>query len=277
MTGIFQRFLKQLYSVLIVYSGMMYGDCFPYCPGQAWPTTFTPPPCPSTSSKPTSSVCETTICADYIASCPGGDIGYGTCYPACPGYPTPTPTPPPCPSSLTSSKPTTSSCDITICADYIQSCPGGDIGYGTCYPACSGYPTPTPTPPPCPSTSSKPTTSSCDLTICADYTNSCGGMWGTCYPACPGYPTPTPSIPPCSSTRPYITKPSSSTKKTTTSCDLTICADYTNSCGLPYGTCYPACPGYPTPTPKPPPCPSTKISVVTIKPTVTPKPTKLRT
>ncbi|EPS45282.1 hypothetical protein H072_745 [Dactylellina haptotyla CBS 200.50] len=45
-----------------------------------------------------------------------------------------------------------------------------------------------------------------------------------------------------------------------TTCILTLCQDYVNSCGIPYGGCYPACHGIATPTFTAPPCPTTTTS-----------------
>ncbi|KAJ6260635.1 hypothetical protein Dda_4862 [Drechslerella dactyloides] len=68
--------------------GMMYGGCFPACPG--WPTpTFTPPPCPTPKK------CDIILCSDAVNEC---GMMYGGCFEACPDSPTPTFTPPPCPS-----------------------------------------------------------------------------------------------------------------------------------------------------------------------------------
>ncbi|KAK6525252.1 hypothetical protein TWF694_005398 [Orbilia ellipsospora] len=67
--------------------GMMYGGCFPACPG--WPTPqFTPPPCP------TATKCDQQICVDDVNEC---GMMFGGCFDACPGSPTPTFVPPPCP------------------------------------------------------------------------------------------------------------------------------------------------------------------------------------
>ncbi|KAK6353999.1 hypothetical protein TWF730_008419 [Orbilia blumenaviensis] len=159
-------------------------------------TRITKSPRPTTTTS-----CSITLCADYVNSC---GMGYGGCYPACPGLPTPTFTPPPCPTT----RPTTTSCDITICADYINSC---GMGYGGCYPACPGLPTPTFTPPPCPTTTkpTKTTTKKPCQTICVDAVNECGIRYGGCYcseepfpytkPPCPSKtttkPTPTPAGP----------------------------------------------------------------------------------
>ncbi|EWC44096.1 hypothetical protein DRE_07231 [Drechslerella stenobrocha 248] len=69
--------------------GIMYGGCFPACPGLPTPT-FTPPPCPTTNKK-----CDTILCADMVNEC---GMMYGGCFEACPDSPTPTFAPPPCPS-----------------------------------------------------------------------------------------------------------------------------------------------------------------------------------
>lgn len=104
----------------------------------------------------------------------------------------------------------------------------------------------------------RPTTTSCDITICADYINSCGLGYGGCYPACPGLPTPTFTPPPCPTTK----KP---TKTTTKKPCQTICVDAVNECGIKYGGCY--CREDPFPYPKPP-CPTT-TKTTTARPTPT--------
>ncbi|KAK6510599.1 hypothetical protein TWF506_009702 [Arthrobotrys conoides] len=103
----------------------------------------------------------------------------------------------------------------------------------------------------------RPTTTSCTLTICADYINSCGLGYGGCYAACPGIPTPTFTPPPCPTT---TKKPTKTTSKKP--CQ-TICVDAVNECGIKYGGCY--CSEEPFPYTKPP-CPSK----TTAKPTPTP-------
>ncbi|RMY48645.1 hypothetical protein D0865_07962 [Hortaea werneckii] len=96
------------------------------------------------------SSCPSTVCAAYINTC--SQI-YGGCYAACSGFATPTFSPPPC---ITQPRQehrfagtSTSSCESTVCADYINSC---GIRYGGCYAACSGFTKPSFTPPPCPTT-----------------------------------------------------------------------------------------------------------------------------
>ncbi|EPS44792.1 hypothetical protein H072_1205 [Dactylellina haptotyla CBS 200.50] len=138
------------------------------------------------TTKATTTSCGLTICADYINSC---GMGYGGCYPACPGLPTPTFTPPPCPT--TTKKTTTTTTCRTICVDAINEC---GIRYGGCY--CSGGP-PNYTKPPCPSTTTtKPPTTTC-RTICVDAVNECGIKYGGCY--CAGGP-PNYTKPPCPTT-----------------------------------------------------------------------------
>lgn len=95
----------------------------------------------------------------------------------------------------------------------------------------------------------------CTNTICDEYINSCGQTYGGCYPSCSGFTSPTFTDPGC----PTITS-SSSTLSASASCQLTVCADHVNECGLMYGGCYPACSGYPTPSFSVPPCPTTSSS-----------------
>lgn len=102
--------------------------------------------------------CTKTICVDSVNSC---GVGYGGCYPNCPGLPTPVFTPPPC-STTKKSTSTSVSCGSTICVDSVNSC--GMI-YGGCYPNCPGLTTPKFTPPPCPSTMTKTTTTTTPFTI----------------------------------------------------------------------------------------------------------------
>lgn len=209
-------------------------------------TTITKEPSPTTTctkGQGHSTSCTETICADYVNSC---GQWYGGCYPACSGYTTPSFTDPGCPPTITSSSTlssSTSSCGLTICADYTNSC---GMMYGTCYPACSGYPTPTPTPPECPTTSSSKTRKPCTKTKCEDYINSCGQTYGGksshhqkpsflpltsvlgCYKACKGYPTPTFTDPGCpTSATPY--NPSE-----TSSCAF-VCSDFFDDCGNTFG------------------------------------------
>ncbi|KAF8470625.1 hypothetical protein BDZ91DRAFT_718539 [Kalaharituber pfeilii] len=165
--------------------GMGYGGCFlaPEC-GGTWPT-FTPPPCPTTT---TTSSCNFQICADYINSC---GIWYGGCFlaPECGGT-WPSFTAPPCPSTTT----TASQCSYTLCADYVNSC---GYPYGGCFlaPECGGVWPTTWNTPPCtsstlpPSSSSFPTWCAATSTICTDRYNPCSPYnIGTCYvnPLCGG-------------------------------------------------------------------------------------------
>ena len=121
------------------------------------PTT----PCTNT---PTSS-CASTMCSDMINEC--GQT-YGGCFPDCPGYPTPTFTDPGCPPTITSSSTlsVSSTCQQTLCVDYINDC--GQM-YGGCFANCPGYTTPSFSEPPCPTTR-KP----CSKTKCVDFINDCG-------------------------------------------------------------------------------------------------------
>ncbi|KAI5815787.1 hypothetical protein BZA77DRAFT_315105 [Pyronema omphalodes] len=84
--------------------GYMYGGCFPdpRCTGgTAWPT-FTPPPCPTTTSKPTPT-CTVSLCIDNIDEC-GQMWGGCTLAPQCGGPKSPSFTRPSC--SLTTKTPT---------------------------------------------------------------------------------------------------------------------------------------------------------------------------
>ncbi|KAF8421851.1 hypothetical protein EV426DRAFT_608192 [Tirmania nivea] len=161
---------------------------------------------------------------------------YGGCFlaPECGGT-WPTFTSPPCNLTITPTPTETeypiSTCDISICADYINEC--GQM-YGGCFlaPECGGA-WPTFTPPPC-------TTATCTYSICADYQNSCGIPYGGCFlaPQCGGE-WPTFTTPPCP-TEPAVTYP--------TLCQLTstICTDRYNPCEPQnIGTCYlnPQCGG----------------------------------
>ncbi|GAB1728069.1 hypothetical protein NU195Hw_g5808t1 [Hortaea werneckii] len=78
---------------------------------------------------------------------------YGGCYAACSGFATPTFSPPPCVTQPRQEHrfagTSTTSCESTVCADYINSC---GLRYGGCYAACSGFTKPSFTPPPCPTT-----------------------------------------------------------------------------------------------------------------------------
>ncbi|EPS39553.1 hypothetical protein H072_6711 [Dactylellina haptotyla CBS 200.50] len=74
---------------------MMYGGCFPACPGLPTPT-FTPPPCPTPKK------CDQQLCVDNVNEC---GMMYGGCFEACPWSPQPTFVPPPCPSGWNKGKP----------------------------------------------------------------------------------------------------------------------------------------------------------------------------
>ncbi|KAK6344298.1 hypothetical protein TWF696_007938 [Orbilia brochopaga] len=104
---------------------------------------YSPRPTPR---RTTTASCTLTICADYVNSC---GLGYGGCYPACRGYPTPTFTPPPCPTTTKTKTTTTSTCR-TICVDKVNEC---GIKYGGCY--CVGQEPPF-TKPPCPTATPAP-------------------------------------------------------------------------------------------------------------------------
>lgn len=161
----------------------------------------------------------------------------------------------------------TSACSKTVCADFTNAC---GVGYGTCYPACRGYPTPTITPPVCtkrpsiPVTTSPPTATvmdtdrselratsgSCDNSICVDYMNTCSLKYGGCFPICSGFTTPAFTDPGCptggSVTESFQTKTNSCGYK----CDL-----YVNQCGETYGPgCYTSCPDVPAPSYSTPYC-----------------------
>ena len=58
-----------------------------------------------------------------------------------------------------------------------------------------------------------------------------------------------------------------SLSSTTSICTTTLCADYINSCGQPYGGCYPACSGYTTPSFTDPGCPTITSSSSTLSST----------
>lgn len=203
--------------------GRKYGGCYYNCPGSPQPT-FTDPGCPTTtpstvslttSSVPSSSICTTQLCVDYINEC--GRL-YGGCYYDCPGSTTPIFTDPGCPTTTTPPVITPSSGSATIsttctnylCADYINNC---GIWYGGCYYDCPGSTTPVFTDPGCPTTtttpsygvitsgsSSEPVFSILPIgcgTICNDYVDNCGNTYGPgCYTSCsptdtaPTYTTP---------------------------------------------------------------------------------------
>lgn len=92
--------------------GIWYGGCFADC--KPWPT-FTPPPCPSTSSsvglvtptssqQPSSKPCGGEVaCVTSYRDCSTTQLPFGGCYPAC--SPQPLYTPPPCPQATASSRP----------------------------------------------------------------------------------------------------------------------------------------------------------------------------
>ncbi|KAK6511668.1 hypothetical protein TWF481_000577 [Arthrobotrys musiformis] len=135
-------------------------------------TTARPVTTKPATTRSTTTSCTLTICADYINSC---GMGYGGCYPACPGLPTPTFTPPPCPTTTKPTKTTTTKkpCQ-TICVDAVNEC---GIKYGGCY--CSGEPFPYPKPP-CPTkTTTKPkTTTSAKPSPTPSGPRKCGGLQG---------------------------------------------------------------------------------------------------
>ncbi|KEZ44513.1 hypothetical protein SAPIO_CDS3531 [Scedosporium apiospermum] len=224
--------------------GLMYGGCFPDC--TPWPT-FTPPPCPTTTStlkthavKPTkrpecSDGGEHIICVDKVNECM---MKYGGCYDYC-ATPTPSFITPVCP---TSTKKTT-------------------IVKPTRTRRTKTKPTPT-------SSQSYPPgmEEQCErngsLILCADGIDECGNGWGTCFDVCA---TPTLSRPttPCSITpEPTVASP----EPISESCsDITLCIDYVNECGMWYGGCHDICS---TPSYAKPPCPST-MTVTTFE-TATP-------
>lgn len=183
-----------------------------------------------------------------------------------------------------------STCSLTVCADYINSC---KQTYGGCYPVCDGFTTPSFTDPGCPSIidslpDTTPETSLCLLTLCADNINTCGQTYGGCYPACGNYRTrsftdsgclsttrlsttsctssivKSPSTPTTTScTSGMVTspsKPSTTSTPCSTTCTQTVCVDYINSCGLMYGGCFPYCSGYTIPSFSAPGCPTSYIA-----------------
>ncbi|CAK3822948.1 Hypothetical predicted protein [Lecanosticta acicola] len=113
-------------------------------------------------------------------------------------------------------------------------------------------------------------TSSCDRTVCADFTNACGVGYGTCYAACPGYSTPTITPPACSkeahptiTVAPQIAFAADSPtgfSETSGTCGQSLCIDYINTCNIKYGGCFPVCSSYTTPTFFDPGCPSVPIA-----------------
>ncbi|EHK17397.1 uncharacterized protein TRIVIDRAFT_66108 [Trichoderma virens Gv29-8] len=110
----------------------------------------------------------------------------------------------------------------------------------------------------------KATNTDCGI-ICTDEVNECGQKFGGCYDPCVD-PVPTP--PPC--TVPYVTSWHPTPMPTPTSpveiynCSaITVCVDGINSCGIPFGGCFPDC--------KPwniivPPCPEDDIDAVPFNP-----------
>ncbi|KAK5697872.1 hypothetical protein LTR97_006831 [Elasticomyces elasticus] len=102
----------------------------------------------------------------------------------------------------------------------------------------------------------------CASTVCVDYLNGCDQRWGGCYAACSGYAIPTYSDPGC----PLPTSAARYAATSTSTCESTICVDYINSCGIRYGGCYEACPGYTKPTYTAPACPTI---TTTVTPTAT--------
>ncbi|RPA93533.1 hypothetical protein L873DRAFT_53118 [Choiromyces venosus 120613-1] len=203
--------------------------------GTAWPT-FTKPPCPTTTTKEPASptqTCTQRICADYVNEC---GQWYGGCFldPVCTGGTKwPSFTKPTCPPTTTAAlKPrTTTSCDSTICADFVNEC---GLKYGGCFldPKCTGGTAwPTFSKPPCPTTSRTTSTrkpvKTCSQSICADYVNECGRKYGGRFLG-----------PKCTSGTawPKFPKPPCPTTITTTECS-TICAEYINECGQQFGQC----------------------------------------
>ncbi|KAF7192349.1 hypothetical protein HII31_06381 [Pseudocercospora fuligena] len=160
--------------------GIWYGGCFEACDGAPWPS-FTPPPCPTSSSSAiTPSISNTTTTssnsASTITSAPVYLSPYGS----------------------------NSSCDKVICVDYINTC---DIKYGGCFPVCSDHTTPTFTNPGCPSGAFRSSfsksvirttrTNSCGYS-CDYRIDDCGNTYGPgCYTSCPGAEVPGYTIPVC--------------------------------------------------------------------------------
>lgn len=116
-------------------------------------------------------------------------------------------------------------------------------------------------------TNAPPSSSTCSLTLCADYINSCGQTYGGCYPACSGYTTPSFTDPGCPpTTKPVpptitsctqsLTKSTTTSKPCSTTCTEILCQDFVNSCGQWYGGCFPVCSGLTTPTFTDPGCPT---------------------
>ncbi|KAF3928805.1 hypothetical protein ABW21_db0208259 [Orbilia brochopaga] len=62
-------------------------------------------------------------------------------------------------------------------------------------------------------------------------------------------------IPPTKTSATKVTPGAEPVPTPSPSCDIILCADAMNDCGMFYGGCFPACPGMPTPTFTPPPCP----------------------
>ncbi|KAA8914246.1 hypothetical protein FN846DRAFT_927074 [Sphaerosporella brunnea] len=138
--------------------GMPYGGCFPdpKCTGgTAWPT-FSPPPCPTTSSCTSSApACTQSICYDYVNEC--GQM-YGGCLlaPKCGGPKSPTFSKPPCtvkPTYTTAPTPKPK-CTQKICYDMVNEC---GMKYGGCIltPECGGPKKPDFPKPVCPVTEGK--------------------------------------------------------------------------------------------------------------------------
>jgi len=159
------------------------------------------------------------------------------------------------PTKTTTSTPT---CDTRLCVDNVDPC---GQWYGGCFlaPECGGT-WPTFTAPPCsltitptPTETVYPTTT-CNISVCADYINECGKMYGGCFLA-----------PECGGTWPTFTPPPCSTSPTPDpTCTSSICADYINECGKMYGGCFlaPKCGGT-WPTFTPPPCPTPTTATLT--------------
>lgn len=169
--------------------------------------------------------------------------------------------------TTTCTRSSSSTCSLTICADYINSC---SQTYGGCYPACSGYTTPSFTDPGCPpttkgppptTTTGGPQTSDCFSTVIQTVCSPTSTSPTSSRPECPVTVTQTS----CS----QIVDPNSPTRSTTTTttpppssatCTETLCIDNINSCSQWYGGWFPACPGYTTPSFSDPGCPSVTTS-----------------
>lgn len=227
----------------------------PRCKAPTKTQTYLPPTVYPTAT----TTCDIQLCVDYIDAC---GQGYGGCFlaPECGGT-WPTFTAPPCSLTITPTPtpptvyPTaTSTCDISLCVDNINSC--GQM-FGGCFliPECGGT-VPTFVPPPCPTTTTAidittTTGTACDFTICVDSINTCGQMFGGCYlaPECGGT-VPRWTTPPCGSQTPYPPTPTpydpSTSLPSFCSKTSTICTDRFNPCTPQnIGTCFlnPECGG----------------------------------